>query len=470
MSADPQQPLPWPSYREYFSVLKTTATNITVSCSICRREYSTSKTSSSNLRKHLEKKHPVALKEFESKKRKAEHRPTPGEKRHAGGSSTQTLESCLATTSRPKALPQSRIDRLIVNFVVADLQCFSVVENEQFRCLINAMQPSATVMNRKSLVNQIDILYKEQKVSLIATLEKASTVCCTADCWTASNRSFLGVTVHFLDEQSLERRSAALACQRLSGRHTYDVIATALHAVFVEYKILHKICVVITDNGSNFVKAFRVFGETAEHEKDIVANSITEVLDSGSNNPSQEIHLPRHRRCAAHTLNLVASVDAENACNSVAYSEKARTVFGKLKTVWKKQSQSVQAAEAIKTALGRQLPVPNATRWNSLFAAVKFINEVPKGRVDAMFDALSLPRLQQEELLFIDEYCKAMYAVAKALDILQGEQYMYMGILQPTLHSLLRYQRSLPPLKYCTPLASALQEAVTNSPQRTRKQ
>lgn len=65
------------------------------------------------------------------------------------------------------------------------------------------------------------------------------------------------MTVHFIDEQSLERRSAALVCQRLPGRHTYDVIATAVHAVLVEYKILHKTCVVITDNGSNFVKAFR---------------------------------------------------------------------------------------------------------------------------------------------------------------------------------------------------------------------
>lgn len=35
-------------------------------------------------------------------------------------------------------------------------------------------------------------------------------------------RSFLGVTVHFLDEESLERKCAALTCHWLSGRHTYD--------------------------------------------------------------------------------------------------------------------------------------------------------------------------------------------------------------------------------------------------------
>ncbi|KAL3173425.1 hypothetical protein MRX96_042090 [Rhipicephalus microplus] len=67
-----------------------------------------------------------------------------------------------------------------------------------------------------------------------------------------------------------------------------------------------------------------------------------------------------------------------------------------------------------------------------------------------------------EESMSIHEYCKAMYAVAKALDILKGEQCMYMDIVQPTLQSLLRYQRSFPPFKYwyCTPFASSLQDAV----------
>ncbi|KAL3172226.1 hypothetical protein MRX96_013206 [Rhipicephalus microplus] len=138
----------------------------------------------------------------------------------------------------------------------------------------------------------------------------------------------------------------------------------------------------------------------------------------------------------------------------------ARTVFSKLKTLWRKQSQPVQAAEAIKGTLGRHLSVPNATRWNSLFNAMKYVNEVLKGKMDATFDALSLPRLQHKESMFIGEYCKVMCAVAKALDILQGEQYMYKGVLQPTLQSLLRYQRSLPPLKYCILLAWSLQDAV----------
>lgn len=86
----------------------------------------------------------------------------------------------------------------------------------------------------------------------------------------------------------------------------------------------------------------------------------------------------------------------------------AKNVFAKLKCLWRKQAQSVQAAEAIKITLGRQLPVPNATRWNSLYNAVKFLNEVSKGKLDATFERLSLPKLQNEELAFIDEYCKVL--------------------------------------------------------------
>ncbi|KAH8008682.1 hypothetical protein HPB51_000712 [Rhipicephalus microplus] len=186
-----------------------------------------------------QKKHPTALKEFDSKKRKAEHGPTVADKRHAGGSSTQTLESCLtATTSRPRALSQSRLDRVIVNFVICDMQCFSVVENEESWCFINALHPSATVAAK-------------------CTCEIFAELCRFVKFAKCSARGFLGVTVHYIDEESLERRSTALVYQRLTGHHTYDVIVTALHAVFVEYKILHKICIVIMDNGSNFVKAFR---------------------------------------------------------------------------------------------------------------------------------------------------------------------------------------------------------------------
>lgn len=70
-------------------------------------------------------------------------------------------------------------------------------------------------------------------------------------------RSFLGVTVTYLDGETLARNSAALACRRLHGRHTYDNLASSLRDIFAEYKLTNKICAVVTDNGSNLIQAFR---------------------------------------------------------------------------------------------------------------------------------------------------------------------------------------------------------------------
>ncbi|KAL7857391.1 hypothetical protein SRHO_G00162900 [Serrasalmus rhombeus] len=81
----------------------------------------------------------------------------------------------------------------------------------------------------------------------------------TADNWTSHNRSYLGVTAHWLDPHNLERKKAALSCRRFKGRHTYDSIATELKNIHSSFSISHKITATVTDNGSSFVKAFKVY-------------------------------------------------------------------------------------------------------------------------------------------------------------------------------------------------------------------
>jgi len=55
----------------------------------------------------------------------------------------------------------------------------------------------------------------------------------------------------------MKRQSVALACKRIIGRYTYDVIAEHLLNINSQYGLDHrKICFTITDNGSNMIKAF----------------------------------------------------------------------------------------------------------------------------------------------------------------------------------------------------------------------
>ena len=55
-------------------------------------------------------------------------------------------------------------------------------------------------------------------------LEGVDGVSTTVDEWTANHRSYLGMTVHWIDTDTLKRCKAAIACLRITGHHTYDVI------------------------------------------------------------------------------------------------------------------------------------------------------------------------------------------------------------------------------------------------------
>ena len=62
------------------------------------------------------------------------------------------------------------------------------------------------------------------------TLETVERVCTTADVWTANRRSYLGMTVHWIDPSTLKCCKAAIACARITGRHTYDVLAAKIES------------------------------------------------------------------------------------------------------------------------------------------------------------------------------------------------------------------------------------------------
>lgn len=63
----------------------------------------------------------------------------------------------------------------------------------------------------------------------------------TADCWSANKKGYLGMTVHWLDPETRERNMGVLACERLKGSHTHEVLARAMNNIHSQFGIEEKV-------------------------------------------------------------------------------------------------------------------------------------------------------------------------------------------------------------------------------------
>lgn len=94
----------------------------------------------------------------------------------------------------------------------------SSVDSESLRRIVEKLPTKSGVElpQRKSFVGHLEREYDKMNSNLKATLEEAEFVSTTADIWTVNNKSFMGVTVHWINS-TLQRNKAALACKRIRG-------------------------------------------------------------------------------------------------------------------------------------------------------------------------------------------------------------------------------------------------------------
>ena len=168
-----------------------------------------------------------------------------------------------------KRVSQKSVDEAIMNFVIQGLHPLSIVQQQGFKTLVYYLQLDVVVMSRGTMKNKVEKATLEMKNNLKAARSEVEFIATTTDCWTAHRRSFLGVTAHWIEPETMDRCSAALVCKQLKGSHTFSVLAGALNDIHTEYNIRDKIVRTTTDNGSNFIKAFRVYGELDENNNQI---------------------------------------------------------------------------------------------------------------------------------------------------------------------------------------------------------
>lgn len=228
----------------------------------------------------------------------------------------------------------------------------------------------------------------------------------TADKWTAHNKS-LGVTVHWIDSEMLQRKKAAIACRRFRGRHTYDAIASELEDIFFQYGLTtEKVKACVTDNGSNFIKAFKEYqqvkseeDEEEEVEEDdgkVAFTDLHSALTAGDDEDAQD------HRCAAHTLNLIANNEIDKW---LASNPESRAVYrsstAKCSALWTKASQSTVASECLEGISERKLIVPSVNRCNLFYDAYVRIIEMPLTDINNLCTQLQIKCMNDRQYQFL---------------------------------------------------------------------
>uniref|UniRef100_G3PJ87 Transposase n=1 Tax=Gasterosteus aculeatus TaxID=69293 RepID=G3PJ87_GASAC len=284
-----------------------------------------------------------------------------------------------------RRVSQASVDKEVLHFIIQGLHPPNVVEQQGFIDLVQHLQPNINVMSRNTVVNRVERVSLEMKNNLKTAPAELKLIATTTDCWTAYRRGFIGVTAHWIDPQTIKRCSAALACLQLKGSHYFSALGSAPNDDHTEFNIREKITRTTTDNGSNFLKA----SDSTESVEFVEAGAILHEDDC------LEYQLPKHHRCACHLLNLVSTVDVEEANVSTVYKRVSRSTFSKCWSLWNKSSKPTTAADIIEEICKLQLLRPNATGWNSLFVAVERIvriaREQGEGAIAAVCSALKIP-------------------------------------------------------------------------------
>lgn len=112
---------------------------------------------------------------------------------------------------------------------------------------------------------------------------------------------------------------------------------------------------------------------------------------------SDDICLPDHITCSAHTLSLIATVDVDKISDKY-YVINSKNAFSKLSSFWNILGRSAVASDKVYDICDCKFPIPIVTRWNSSFDAVKKII-AHKETVISSFNNLKLQQLKKKRLV-----------------------------------------------------------------------
>lgn len=303
------------------------------------------------------------------------------------------------------------IEEAITKWIVKDCRPINVIMDEGFVSLMKIATGSDSFKPPcySTVTETIIKMYEKEKKNLQVRLQNVASVSLTADFWTSvQNKSYVGVTVHYIDNWELQ--SSVLDVFEVAESHTAANCGETLTKVATEWEISDKVVTIVTDRGRNIVKGVEEF---------------TPFLNTN---------------CMAHIIQrgITASLKAAGMDDLLS---RCRKIVGHFK------HSALQTARLEKAA--QDLQISNfcliqdvATRWFSILAmAERLISQ--KDAIDRVLQENSVDiRLSDLDISRLETFVKLFSPLKEVSDRLGGQSYVTASVV---VHSVRKLEQFMLP-------------------------
>ena len=366
-------------------------------CKYCTKSYSKN-TSTSILWRHYYKEHD----------------------KKSGSKTKQSLLQFPIITPHPDNIMHEKTESLI-EWIVLDLQPFSVVESESFIKMVNKLDPHYRLSSRHTIKRSIIQKFDQNRNLILEHLQNVtSKISLTCDIWSSIKmESFIAITVHYIDSK-WKLCHFVLDIFSFAGSHTGLSISEKILQLLSEMQLENKIIAITTDNGSNMVAGCR---RLVDHFN--LNNTITGLT---------------HYRCAAHILNLAVKeglsdlqLSVKKLRRLIKKIRKSALLIDDLKHIFQSDNQNF---------LFPQLDIK--TRWNSTFNMIDRAIKI-KLQLETLklrHSSLNLYWLTNKEWEEIQDVGELLSEFAMATTELSGQNYPTIAHVCVIFLSLIAYLSS----------------------------
>lgn len=205
-----------------------------------------------NLVKHLDKRHPTEKAQMEEGKQ---------DSRSSTGNEPPLKQMKLTDKTEPYPPSHFRkklLDDKLIRYICKDTKPLKTVDDKGFRDLLETADPRYVIPSRKSVTTDLlPAKYDEIKQRVKKELEEADHIAVTTDLWTSlANDSYMSLTAHFI-AKDWKLCSIALSTVHFEKDHTGENIMEELLFICREWSIEQKVKILVSDGAANMQLAGR---------------------------------------------------------------------------------------------------------------------------------------------------------------------------------------------------------------------